>query len=107
MAIITGQQVGPALIAALGLPKQTRSFVLRVEIGRIVTVECEYFPDDGGIVAALAEYELMRKAPTVEPIVDTVALFGFGDFDAWMRNRTNAAHEAMMAHACKGGQAYQ
>lgn len=60
MAII-GHEICDALIKALGLPEQTRSFVLRVECGKIVTVECEYYPDDGGIVTALAEYTLTRK----------------------------------------------
>jgi hypothetical protein len=88
---IAGHEIGQALCDALNLPKQTRSFVLRVETGRIVTVECEYFPEDGdGITSALAEYELVRKP---EPVMQPTAMH----FDTWMRLRTEAAHAAMMA----------
>ncbi|MFC0132077.1 hypothetical protein CR105_24465 [Massilia eurypsychrophila] len=97
MAIMS-HQIGKALCDALQLPKQTRSFVLRVETGNIVSVECEYYPE-GSFVAALAEYELVRK-PEVKTAPAEM------NFDAWMRDRIDAAHAAYMARHKRGGQAY-
>ncbi|MFC0132019.1 hypothetical protein CR105_16005 [Massilia eurypsychrophila] len=97
MAIIS-HQIGKALCDALQLPKQTRSFVLRVEAGNVVTVECEYYPE-GEFVTALAEYELVRR-PEVKVAPPAI------HFDAWMRERTDAAHAAYMARHKRGGQAY-
>lgn len=89
MMAILGHEIGKALIDALGLPKQTISFVLRVQADRLVTVECEYYPDDApALVTALAEYELVPRN-----IVGTEETLSF---DAWMGNRINAAHDAMM-----------
>ncbi|WP_423192966.1 hypothetical protein [Cupriavidus sp. H18C2] len=53
-----------ALMDALGLPKHTRSFVLRCEVGQAVTVQCTYMPQADGVEAfdarpLLAEYKLV------------------------------------------------
>ena len=85
---IPAQRIGADLIKALGLPKMTRSFTLHCAAGEIVTVSCEYYPEDGGIVPALAVYALVeRQAPRPpEPI----------HFDTWMRDRTERAHRDFM-----------
>ena len=88
MAIL-GQDIGPSLIKALGLPKQTVWFELRCAVNEIVTVKCEYWPegDPFAISAVLAEYELVQR--------ENVPVDAIG-FDAWLRARTNAAHDTMM-----------
>lgn len=104
-----GHQIGAALCEALQLPKHTTSFVLRAEVGRIVTVECEYYPDGAeGITTALSEYELVRK-PKARGSVDpcgNLSMSGAEHFDTWMRDRTDAAHAAYMARHSAGGVAY-
>lgn len=96
MAIV-GHEIGGALIKAIGLPKQTVSFVLRVESGRIVTVECEYYPDGAhDIVTALAEYELVPRI--VSPPDVSMHRADVIGFDAWMRERVEAAHQVMMSN---------
>ena len=39
------QQLGDALIQALGLPKNCISVELRIAVGKPVSVRCEYYPD--------------------------------------------------------------
>ena len=58
------QHIGPALIAALGLPKRTVWFELRCAVNESVTAKCEFYPDDGDLLAELAEYRLVRREPT-------------------------------------------
>jgi hypothetical protein len=105
---IIGQQLNAALIKALGLPRNTLAFTLRAKVGDIVTVECEYYPDDGGIVAALAEYGLVPRDSVrvhrigepeprgilAKPAPHRAEVIGF---DAWMRERTERAHRIFMA----------
>lgn len=91
---IMGRQIGQAMCDALGLPKNTASFTLRVRHDEIVSVECQYYPDNGpDLVAALAEYELARR-PSAAATVHQAEAMGF---DTWMHQRTEAAHDAYMA----------
>ena len=92
--LMTVQTLGPQLMALLGLPKNVTSFVLRCAAGELVTVRCEYHPGDAfGIDAVLADYELVPRTSAPADLIDAMG------FDAWMRQRNDAAHKAMMA-AC-------
>ncbi|MGO4811128.1 hypothetical protein AB4156_16320 [Cupriavidus sp. 2MCAB6] len=56
-----------ALMKALGLPARTRSFELRCAVNEVVTVKCEYHPDESTAAGfdpqpLLAEYRLVSKA---------------------------------------------
>lgn len=92
--LMTVHTLGPQLIALLGLPKHCTSFELRCAVDEIVTVKCEYHPEESdGIDKVLAEYELVPRAkPAAAPShrADEIG------FDAWMRERTEAAHQDMM-----------
>lgn len=95
--LMTFRTLGPQLIALLGLPKNVRSFELRCAVDEIVLVKCEYHPGDAfGIDTVLAEYEVV---PRTSAPVDPIDAMGF---DAWMHQRKDAAHQAMMAHARPG-----
>lgn len=63
MMAVLGHQIGKALCDALGLPKGTTGFTLRVKHDCIVSIECEYYPniDAGDLTRALMEFELVRK----------------------------------------------
>lgn len=103
-SLMTVHTLGPQLIALLGLPKHCVSFELRCAAGELVTVKCEYCPEEAkGFDLVLAEYELMLRQTraAVEPHLAEVI-----GFDAWMRARTDAAHQAMMDVARLGGVAY-
>lgn len=98
-SLMTAHSLGPQLIGMLGMPKHVISFELRCAVGEIVTVKCEYCPEEAdGIDTVLAEYELVPRASE-----RTAEVIGF---DAWMHERTEAAHQAMMQHARRGGQRY-
>ncbi|MGK5053599.1 hypothetical protein [Janthinobacterium sp. RB2P8] len=102
--LMTVHTLGPQLIALLGLPKHCVSFELRCAAGELVTVKCEFYPEEAeGIDLVLAEYELVpRETPTaVEPHPAEVI-----GFDAWMRERVELAHCNMMVRARIGGQRY-
>lgn len=43
--IVAGDDVLRRLVEALGLPKNTKAFVLRAGVGERVSIECEYFPE--------------------------------------------------------------
>lgn len=88
--LVTGQNIGKMLTEALGLPKYTRSFVLRCEVDRAVTVECEYYPAiyTSSLEVALAEFDLVRRDPPAPRAFD---------FDAWLKDRNAKAHADMMA----------
>lgn len=98
-SLMTVHTLGPQLIALLGLPKHCISFELRCAVGEIVTVKCEYHPEEAqGIDLVLAGYELVPREvghAAAPPVIN--------DFDAWMRARTEAAHQVMMKHARRGG----
>ncbi|MBD8531556.1 MULTISPECIES: hypothetical protein [unclassified Massilia] len=87
---ITANEIGKDLIEALGLPKLTKSFTLHARTGEFVRVQCEYYPQDGkAITTALMVYDLVprfRPAPAPRAI----------HFDAWMGQRTAAAHAEFM-----------
>lgn len=99
-------ELGAPLIKALGLPDNCTSFTLRLEAMKIVAVECTYHPriDASALVAAFAEYELVKREP-VKATVDDGSAAAVG-FDAWMAQRTEAAHAALMALGAKGGIGY-
>lgn len=92
MIPIHSRQIGKALVDALGLPSNTIGFTLRCYAGELVSVECEYLPRDGGIVPVLAQYNLMQCECKVQPTHSVERI----DFDAWMRERTERAHQAYM-----------
>jgi len=91
---ITAHDIGKDLIAALGLPKATRAFTLSARAGKAVTVECEYYPEDGkAITTALMAYDLVPRfspAPAVSSVPEQV------HFDTWYRHRINVAHAKYM-----------
>lgn len=97
--LMTVHALGRQLTSLLGLPKHCTSFELRCAVGEIVSVKCEYIPEDSaGIDRMLAEYELVpREKAAVAPHPAEVA-----GFDAWMRERSAVAHQVMMAHARMG-----
>lgn len=95
--LMTVNTLGPQLIGLLGLPKHVISFELRCAVGEIVAVKCEYQPEDAaGFDTVLAEYELVPRQTAGEPVQPEhpAAVMGF---DAWMRERAEAAHAALMA----------
>lgn len=89
---IMAHEIGNALCDALGLPKYTKSFVLRVEANQVVTVECEYYPAlDHRFESALAEFELVRRPEQqAEPARAAV------HFDDWYRERMEIRHRNFM-----------
>jgi len=89
--MILGHQIGADLVKALGLPKFTRSFTLHCDAGEAVTVSCVYYPEDGGIVPALAIYDLAER-----PAQSSAAKPAQIHFDTWMRDRTDRAHREFM-----------
>jgi hypothetical protein len=93
---VMSYELGAPLTKALGLPDRCTSFTLRLEVMKPVVVECTYYPplDAKELVAALAEYELVKRepAPAKEPQHSAAAM----GFDAWMRNRTDIAHKNFM-----------
>jgi len=90
---ISAQRIGADLIKALGLPRMTKSFTLRVAAGEIVTVSCEYYPEDGGVVPALAVYDLVERDVLQQP---SAVEHAAQHFDTWMRDRTERAHREFM-----------
>lgn len=45
MAVLVTHPIIKELVKALGLPKHTISFNLRVAVGELVTIECTYRPE--------------------------------------------------------------
>ena len=105
---MTVHKLGSQLIGLLGLPRNCLSFELRCAVGEVVTVRCEYYPQEAdGIDTVLAEYELVPRAtkPAVGPYpvgeLNIVTWAGERDvlmqgmsFDAWVCHRTGVAHAA-------------
>lgn len=90
MAILASE-LGKSLIEALGLPKHTLSFTLRVRAGAAVRVECEYLPQNSDrLAAALMEYDLVPRFRPM-PVVPE-----HPHFDDWYRHRINVAHAKFM-----------
>jgi hypothetical protein len=46
--------IGYEILKALGGPTHCRKFTMTFEVGKIVTVDCEYFPDVDGVKEASA-----------------------------------------------------
>lgn len=93
MAVLLGHQIGEKLIKGLGLPKQTRSFVLRCESNEVVSVTCEYFPEgEEWLEPLINEYQLTSVGGTIraKPVEAM-------HFDSWYRAQRNKAHAAFMA----------
>jgi len=92
---MTCHELGPVHIKALGIPPNCTSFELRCAVGEIVAVRCEFAPtgNPDEIGAALVEYELHAKPSQSQPEKHPADVMGF---DAWMRERTEAAHAAFM-----------
>jgi len=61
---LRGKILGGMLTKALNLPPNTKSFELRCAMNEIVTVKCEYFPDQDsvvGMIPVIKEYHLVDK----------------------------------------------
>ena len=105
--LMTVQTLGPQLVALLGLPKNCVSFELRCAAGEIVTVKCEFYPEEveSFDLLLLADYELVPRTAAASRCAEQhrAAVIGF---DAWMRELTDVAHQAMMRHARRGGQTH-
>lgn len=105
-SLMTVNTLGPQLIALLGLPKHCVSFELRCAAGELVTVKCEFYPEEAeGIDLVMAEYELVPRKSAEASYAERHRAAAIG-FDAWMRERTEAAHQAMMKHARRGAICY-
>jgi hypothetical protein len=103
-SLMTVHTLGPQLIALLGLPKHCVSFELRCAVGELVTVKCEFYPEEAeGIDLVLARYELVPRETSAAVEPHPAEVIGF---DAWMSERAEAAHQAMMQHARRGGIPY-
>lgn len=66
MAIALPSKLIADLAKAFGLPKTPRSLELRVAKDEIVTIKCEYFPEDldgKALEPIFAEYQLVAKQP--------------------------------------------
>ena len=104
-SLMTVHTLGPQLIALLGLPKHCVSFELRCAVGELVTVKCEFYSEEAeGIDLVLARYELVPRETSAAVEPHPAEVIGF---DAWMRERAEAAHQAMIKHARLGGKAYE
>lgn len=92
--MIHGQQIGKALIDALGLPKNTKGFTLRVYANEIVTVACEYAPTDPSIVQLLGQFEVVHRGPS--PDVGQPV-----HYDTWLRGRIERARAEYMSRTAQ------
>lgn len=94
--LMTVNTLGPHLIALLGLPPHVKWLELRCAVGELVTVKCEYYPEIGASFdTAITEYEVVPRTSDSAPAHDSIT--GGRHFDAWMRERTEAAHAEFMA----------
>jgi hypothetical protein len=90
------------LMKLLGVPASARSFELRCAVGGLVTVTCEYYPLLNGVPSvdgdkfktAWATYGFIPS----NPVQAEVSICGGRSFDAWMRERIDAAHQRYMDH---------
>jgi hypothetical protein len=91
-SIATAMDFGSQLVKALGLPDNCMSIDLHVEAGEIVTVTARHAVLQQGqefFDTIAAEYDLVRKsAPAAQP-----QEFHFG---AWLADRKDVAHAALM-----------
>ncbi|MGG7603532.1 hypothetical protein [Massilia sp. BKSP1R2A-1] len=91
--MIRTSQIGSALVAALGLPKQTSAFTLHARAGQIVTVECEYAPESDLFATELARYGLVALDSPRKPAAHPADAMGY---DAWEAQRKELAHREFM-----------
>lgn len=91
--MISSYEIGGALVAALGLPKNTIAFTLRARAGDIVTVECEYAPENDLFVTELASFGLVPIDPPRKLTVHPADAMGY---DAWRVGQIEAHHQAFM-----------
>lgn len=96
--MILSNKIGPALIEALGLPKQTIAFTLRARAGHFVSVECEYAPESDRFVTELANYRVVRIDTPSTSVPHQAEVMGY---DAWLSERTARAHAAFMERTSK------
>lgn len=96
--MILGQHIGKALCDALGLPKYTKSFTLRVEAGKLVTVECEYALETDLFVTELAQFHLVPANDRARAVAHPADVMGY---DAWLTKRNEMAHRAFMARTSR------
>ena len=103
--LMTVHTLGPQLVAMLRLPKNCVSFELRCAAGEIVTVKCEFYPEEveSFDLLLLADYELVPRTTPAAAEPHRAEVIGF---DAWMLHRNEWAHQQMMAHAGRGGRCY-
>lgn len=105
---MTVHTLGPQLMALLGLPKHCVSFELRCAAGELVTVKCEFYPEEAeGIDLVLAEYELVpceTLSAVVSCIADDLSVSAWAretgpllqgmPYDAWVCHHADVAHAA-------------
>lgn len=74
---IRGYGIGPELVEALGLPKETNLIQIRIGLGEVAEVLCRYYPNADAmdkVVHLLQAYHLVPTGPpcviddTVEPL---------------------------------------
>jgi hypothetical protein len=82
-------QIGQQLCDALGLPKNTVGFTLRCYANEIVSVACEYFPEDRGLAKAMARYNVVLADGAASELKAV-------SFNTWMQQRTERAHREFM-----------
>ncbi|MCA1857439.1 hypothetical protein LE190_16115 [Massilia oculi] len=96
--MILGQHIGKELCDALSLPKYTIGFTLRARVGELVTIECEYVPDDqvcvGDFTVALAQYHLTPANDRAKAVRHPAEVMGY---QAWLAQRNEDAHCKYMA----------
>ena len=98
MNIMIGEQIGARLRDALGLPKNTIAFTLRAQVGRVVTVECEYVPEGDAYMTELEEFFLVPRQREKPQPAHPAEVLGY---DAWLRQRNERAHRQLMSR-CVG-----
>lgn len=87
--LLVGRQIGKELRDVLGLPKNTISFTLRAYPNEVVTVTCEYAPDDPSIGRLLGRFDLVPR----DPVQDATQPL---HYDTWLRERNERAHAEFM-----------
>jgi hypothetical protein len=101
---VTAMQIYPALKALFGLPDMCTKFELRVHHNDVVTIDCQYYlsldaPGIAQLAEVFGEYDLVPRTKLGDAEPHPCEVIGF---DAWMRERAEAAHQAMMKHARRG-----
>lgn len=94
MQVVSATRFYQALAEAMELPKGVTKMSLHLEVDKPVTIECEIVPhvDLGLLTKVMRSFELV-PADVVLPEVHPAEVMGF---DAWMRERTERAHQEYM-----------